>query len=186
MTPKKIWQGPRFFLSAKTTIQLEAAFTCDKDMEVYIDGKWEVTSNKIREASFFTLHPGARVLAVRCLNRHGEAGILGSLDNGLVTDSRWKCIGRNKHNRSRKGWTRVLFDDSNWPQAVAYFPNRKWTWWGKISNISDEATWIWTADRGKHQEAYCRRRLSDVSVKLEHTQKGLSKSIFTSVLKVAT
>lgn len=168
-----------FIFLAKTTRQLKAALTCDKDMVVYIDGRFAGVGNMTKKASFFKLYPGARVLAVRCLNLHGEAGILGSLDNGLVTDSHWKCIGRNRQHRLGKGWTRVLFDDSHWPQAVAYYPNREWTVWGKITDISDEASWIWTADRGKHDEAYCRRRLSDVSVKHEHAQKGfLTSSCF--------
>lgn len=110
-----------------------------------------------------------------CLNLHGEAGILGSLSNALVTDSRWKCTGRGKRYRIKgKYWTKALFDDSDWPQAVEYFPNRGWTYWGNMSAISDKAFWIWSADKGKHAEVYCRRRVSDFSVR--HRKRGLLKT----------
>ena len=143
-------------------------------MTVYIDGKYGGTNGGITKPVSFTLRRGTYVLAIRCKNLHGEAGIVGSLDNALLTDSRWKCIGRGRRDRLRgKFWTRALFDDSDWPQAVEYFPNREWTYWGKMSDISDKAFWIWTADKGKHEEVYCRRRVSDVSVR--HTKRGLLK-----------
>lgn len=164
-----------FSFSAKTTKKLKAALACDQNMTVYIDGKYAGTNGGTNKAAFFTLRPGTHVLAVKCLNTHGEAGILGSLDNALVTDSRWKCLGRGRKQRlGKKHWTGSLFDDTDWPQAVEYFPNRGWTVWGKMADISDKASWIWTADKGKHEEVYCRRRVSDVtSVKQGQTQKGL-------------
>ena len=141
-------------------------------MTVYIDGKYAGTNRGKIKPMRFTLHPGTRVLAVKCVNYVGEAGILGSLDNAIVTDSRWKCTGRTRRNRLKRHWMGVLYDDSLWAQAVEYFPNRGWTIWGNIGEISEEASWIWTADKGKHEETYCRRRVSDVSVKREHAHKG--------------
>ena len=144
-------------------------------MTVYTDGRYAGTNGGINQPVSFTLRPGTNVLAVRCLNLHGEAGILGSLSNALVTDSRWKCTGRGKRYRIRgKYWTKALFDDRDWPQAVEYFPNREWTFWGNMSAISDKAFWIWSADKGKHEEVYCRRRVSDFSVR--HRKRGLLKA----------
>ena len=141
-------------------------------MTVYTDGKYAGTNGGRNKPVAFRLSPGTHVLAVRCLNLRGEAGILGSLSNALVTDSRWKCTGRgNRYRIKGKYWTKALFDDSDWPQAVEYFPNRGWTYWGKMSDISDKAFWIWTVDKGKHEEVYCRRRVSDVSVR--HRKRGL-------------
>lgn len=68
-------------------------------MTVYTDGRYAGTNSGINQPVSFTLRPGTNVLAVRCLNLHGEAGILGSLSNALVTDSRWKCTGRGKRYR---------------------------------------------------------------------------------------
>jgi len=152
-------------------------------MTVYIDGKFAGTNKGINKVVSISLHPGTRVLSVKCLNLHGEAGILGSLDNDLVTDSRWRCTGRRRRHRLRKYWTNVFFDDSHWPQAVEYFPNCGWTIWGKMPNISSKASWIWTADKGKHEEVYCRRRVTNVSVKQGHAQKGWLKTVYKSLRK---
>ena len=162
------------FSAAETTRTLTASLACDQNMTVYIDGKFAGHNNGIiKKAILLTLPPGLRVLAVICLNLDGEAGILGSLDNALVTDTRWKCVGLGRRHRLKNRWRKVFFDDSDWPQAVEYFPNRGWTYWGKMADISDKAFWIWTADKGKHDKVYCRRRVSDASVKHEQTQKGL-------------
>ena len=71
-------------------------------MTVYTDGRYAGTNSGKNQPVSFTLRPGTNVLAVRCLNLHGEAGILGSLSNALVTDSRWKCTGRGKRYETQK------------------------------------------------------------------------------------
>ena len=148
-------------------------------MHVYIDGKLAGSNRGEFKAMQFTLHPGTHVLAVKCINREGEAGIMGSLDNALVTDSRWKCLGRERRHHLKGDWAKDFYDDSDWPHAVEYFPNRGWSIWGKIDDISDEASWIWTADKGKHEEAYCRRRVSDMSVKYTHAYKGWFRKVYS-------
>ena len=71
--------------------------------------------------------------------------MMGSVSNGLVTDTRWKCISLNEdetRNFGLKSWTKKDdVDDSHWPQAVGYFSNRD-SPWGKVSDISEDAFWI--------------------------------------------
>ena len=112
------------------------------------------------------------MIAVKCVHHRGEAGILGSFDNGLVTDTRWKCIGLEERHRWRKALIKANYDDNSWPQAVAYYPNREWTVLGGFSEISGNAYWIWSADKRTNGEVYCRRRVSDVSAVVQHSPKG--------------
>ena len=124
----------------------------------------------------YTLNPGTKVLAFKCRSYNKTKPLMmGSVSNGLVTDTRWKCISLNEdetRNFGLKSWTKKDdVDDSHWPQAVGYFSNRD-SPWGKVSDISEDAFWISTAAE-KHWWLFCRRRLSEMPLK-QRMQNGLS------------
>jgi len=102
---------------------------------------------------------------------------MGSGSNGLVTDTRWKCFSASEQEiLNGLSWATSLFDDTHWAQAVANFSNREESPLGKVPGISDEAFWISAADQD-HSRLYCRRRLSEVSIK-----RANSKDIFQATL----
>ena len=146
-------------------------FTCNGELSFYSkDSKGLVVANQSTNvATNVTLGPGTAVVALRCRNYHSKPWIIGSVNNGLVTDTRWKCFSLPKHliNKGRK-WAKADEDDSQWAGAVANYSNLE-----KIPNIRDEALWISTAVQG-HSRLFCRRRLSDFSPKRE---KSLLKGV---------
>ncbi|XP_078350853.1 uncharacterized protein LOC144635641 [Oculina patagonica] len=164
------------FSTAKTTKQLEAKFTCNGQLSFYVDVSNEllVSSHSSNIASNYTLKPGSEVVSVRCRNFLSKPWLIGSVSNGLVTDTRWKCFSLPK-NLTVTGltWAKPNTDDSQWAQAVANYSNPE-----KIPNIKDEALWISTAVQG-HSRLFCRRRLSDLSPKQANS---LSKGMFQATI----
>ena len=155
----------------KLTQPVQGTLTCESTLLLYVDGRFISITNDWRKPLTYTLPAGSSLVAVMCKAARagsGEVGILGSFHNGLVTDSQWKCVQNSKNER---GWNRLSFDDSNWPSAVEYFPNRDWTVWNKIKGISDQAFWIWTADKGRDSVVLCRRRLYSV-IPLPNPREG--------------
>ena len=124
-----------------------------------------VSNNSANISSNYTLNQGSQVLAVKCINNQSQPWIMGSVSNGLVTDTRWKCISPpDKEMVNSLTWATDMFDDSNWAQAVADFSNGAESPWGIVPDISDEALWISTANKN-NSRLFCRRRLSEVSLK---------------------
>ena len=155
-----------FYASAKITKQFQVQLTCDGELSFYDRhiGKLVVSNNAVKTSSNYILDPGTQILAVRCRNHLSKPWIMGSVSNGLVTDKRWKCLGLPREEMMTSDiWASPDFDDSHWPHAVANFSNRETSPWGKVPGIRDEAFWISTADGD--MRLFCRRRLSEVSVK---------------------
>ena len=123
-----------------------------------------ISNNPVNISSKYTLHPGTKVLAVRCRNYRSKPWLMGSVSNGLVTDTRWKCFSLQKEEvMTGRHWAKPGFDDNHWAQAFANISNREDSPWGKIPDISDEAFWISTANEDDSR-LFCRRRLSEVSL----------------------
>ena len=163
------------FHAAKTSHQLEAKFTCYGELSFFLHGKQVGTYNQTSIPLTHAVNPGTEVLAVRCINYREKPWILGSVSNGLVTDTRWKCFSLPKQ-EIFKGlyWTRSLFDDSQWAQAVANFSNQEDNPWGRVPVIKNEALWISTIAEN-YPRLFCRRRLSDLAPKREKSSsKGMS------------
>ncbi|KAJ7365435.1 hypothetical protein OS493_005542 [Desmophyllum pertusum] len=106
------------YSTAKTTKQLEAMFTCNGEFSFYYkaDKSKLLVSNDSTIANY-TLHPGTEVVSVRCRNFHSKPWIIGSVSNGLVTDTRWKCFSLPKHLKVNSlSWAKPETDDSQWPR----------------------------------------------------------------------
>jgi len=105
----------------------------------------------------YELAPGSHVIALKCKGNPPtwEGGILGSLENGLVTDTSWKCTPF-----ATLGWNMRTYRDDDWPMTTSYGPNSASTFpWGEITSIDSSAKWIWTKDNKNDTEVYCRRNL---------------------------
>ena len=110
---------------------------------------------------------------MRCRNGHSKPWLIGSVSNGLVTDTRWRCFSLNKTAPRQRQFRYNKADDSQWPQAFASFANREDSPWGKISGITEDASWISTVEED-HTRLFCRRRLTDLSPKWkEFASKGM-------------
>lgn len=138
------------------------------------------SSNPANISSKYTLNPGTQALAVRCTNLHSKPWIIGSVSNGLVTNTRWKCFSLPKEvtMKSPLSWAIPNFDDSHWAQAIANVSNREDSPWGKVPVISDRAFWISTADED-HSSLFCRRRFSEMSLDRTRSNGMSSNSTVT-------
>ena len=152
-----------FYISAGKQLNLR----CDGDLSFYDrrTGALIVSNNPANVSSNYSLDPGTQVVAVRCRNYRSKPWIMGSVSNGLVTDTRWKCLSLpSEEMMTSLIWASPDFDDSHWAQAVANVSNREESPWEKVPGISGDARWISTADEDK-SKLFCRRRLSEVSLK---------------------
>ena len=134
--------------------------TCDSYLELYVDGRLlggGETNVKSKGFLVYQTMPGSHVVALSCKASSSawEGGILGSFENGLVTDTSWKCI-----TTARYGWNMRTYRDDDWPMASSYGANNLSTLpWGGISSIDEKAVWIWSSDNKKDTEVYCRHSL---------------------------
>ena len=134
--------------------------TCDSFLTLFVDGNLvgEGDANAKNKGFLqYELAPGSQVVALKCKGnpQPWQGGILGSFENGLVTDTLWKCV-----TAASLGWNMRTYEDDNWPMATSVGPNDDKTFpWGKFSSIDSSASWIWTKDNVKDTEVYCRRHL---------------------------
>ena len=156
-----------FFLFPKgTSSAIKVNITCDSYLEFYVDGKHlGGGATNARKEGFlaFEITAGSQMIALSCKGSAGpwEGGILGSFDNGLVTDSTWKCI-----TSPGLGWNTRTYQDHDWPMALSYGPNNDSTLpWGEISSIDEKAVWIWSKDNKQDTKVYCRRNLVEPCTK---------------------
>ena len=159
-------------VAAEKTKQLQAYVTCNGKLTFY-DSQLNmlvVTNNLAGNFSNYTLNPGTEVLGMKCRTYKSKPWIMGSASNGLVTDTRWKCLSlkadesKDEAIKGRSWATERDFDDSHWTQAVANSSNQEGSPWEKVPDISEDAFWISTAYEDD-VKLYCRRRMSKVLVK---------------------
>ena len=82
--------------------------TCDNEMKVYFDGIEQEQNGAMADwtkTSQLTIPPGTQVLAIECKDIGAQEGILASTEDGLVTDSDWRCSDQRVD-----GWTQPDFD----------------------------------------------------------------------------
>ena len=156
--------------------------TCDDHMIVYVDGTAYQDDNMQHwnKASTVTLPIGSTVLAIECFNTGGPFGIIGSTNDGMLTDDSWKCSGE-----MQDGWMNPDFDDSSWETAQVIKGNDDGGDPGKIDEVSDDAQWIWST--GGETTSYCRKMLieKDTSVgKLEVTVVDIENKEEQSLMAV--
>lgn len=115
------------------------------------------TNVKSKGFLVYEIMAGSHVIALSCKGSppSWEGGILGSFENGLVTDTSWKCI-----TSARYGWNMRTYRDNDWPMATSYGPNNASAFpWGGIPSIDEKAVWIWSSDNKNDTEIYCRHNL---------------------------
>ena len=112
----------------------------------------------------FVIPGNTRVVSVVAkAQKPRRGGILGSLSNGLVTNSGWKCSDGPFPGCK---WMTQDFDDRMWPTAkeiVFHGPN----WPTSVPGIVQGAKWIWSATGSGHLPqpiAYCRLNMSWIIV----------------------
>lgn len=123
-------------------------------MELFADGiSLGKDNGQKNTATDFIIPANTKIIAVEAKNFHSPPGILGSLSNGLVTDSGWKCSSR-----VHPGWNHRDFDDRNWPAAVVVARHGDGPE-GYIAGIDPTAKWIWTKRQRHIENCYCRLNL---------------------------
>ncbi|KAK3707448.1 hypothetical protein QZH41_011913, partial [Actinostola sp. cb2023] len=146
--------------------EIIANLTCDQTLQVFVDGQpVGPESQSYVKVDQYSIPPDSRVLALKC---HSGAklslvtgGILGSLSNGMVTNSSWLCS-----NSAQQGWTAASFDDSLWTSAHEHATNSRDVMqafpWKFIQNVANGSKWIWTKDNMVNDSTvYCRLKLSN-------------------------
>ena len=135
---KSVWKGKWIWMEGKeneaSTVCFRKSFelqlltspiflyiTADNRYELYVNGKlvgrdnvWETVE---RYDVSRLLRKGRNLIAVKCVNEDGPAGLLVQVEAGrekkviLTSDESWK-VGEEK-----EGWERMEFNDSDWRQA---------------------------------------------------------------------
>lgn len=95
-----------------------------------------------------------RVIALECEDTGWDYGILASTDQGIITNDTWWCSSE-----LQDGWADVNFV-ANWNPAKEVALNGEEDFLLKISDIADEAMWIWTNDTSR--KVYCRNVLGNI------------------------
>ena len=136
---------------------MEARLRCDGvPFEIYIDGQ------PVSDGLIKNIPSDAQVIAVGCNNVAGNGGLIAAVDNGLTSDSTWRCsevAGRD--------YDLPDFDDSHWSRAfvIQQNPNESSegnTVWEHDPDFPDYASWISKdKDFGKIGPFYCRGRLRE-------------------------
>lgn len=100
-------------------------------------------------------------VAIKCHSDQIKGGLIASLSNGIVSDSKWKC-----QHVTEDGWFLEEFDDSMWPTAHEFTDDEvtKYDLANSITgvNYSSHAKWIWREDSHitvPTNHVYCRRRI---------------------------
>lgn len=122
-------------------------------MEMFADGNSLGKDNSCwRTATSFDVPRDTGVISVKGSDMGGLFGILGSANNGLITNGTWKCTSV-----LYPGWNSPDFDDTNWPflRVIASHIGEPW---GLINGIKNTAKWIWADDSDK-APVYCRLNL---------------------------
>ena len=139
---------------------------CDDGALVYVDGVLVGSTEEQDEVWRGEVSSDAQLIAVLCANTGGAGGLLVSMGDFLVSNTKWKC---SKNVEKDGGWYRVNFNDSAWNSAYKIGDNDGSLWktlpaW-KQTSFPASAQWIWTDDQWEKLPAesatdfiYCRRR----------------------------
>ena len=137
---------------------VNASFSCMREMSIYVDGKkmmGNVSCTQSRpQAVNFAIPRNTQVVAIKAENTAKERpSIIGSFNDGVVTDANWKCTS-NKYGK----WERSDFDDAPWSDAVEISGNSGdgGTGTDLIIGTLTQAKWIRTAGVKNRTMMYCR------------------------------
>ena len=143
-----------------------ANITCISTCVVLADGLLQKPDNSNWEIpTTFNIPSGTRVVAINAsTSRHHRAEILGSFNNGQVTDAKWKCQSRVPNK-----WTLPDFNDSSWPAAKELTTHN-------TKSIAATAKWITAL--GISKKVFCRVKLTgSKGKKIEYNQTSLPFSL---------
>ncbi|KAK6168236.1 hypothetical protein SNE40_022104 [Patella caerulea] len=110
--------------------------TCDDEMSFYADGVLYAQSDDWNALSAISIPCDTTVMAIKCQDKGGIAGIKAALDNGIKTNISWKCS-----NTFESGWNQIGFNDSAWSFAVI---QDEASWRSHAASLVGKADWIWT------------------------------------------
>lgn len=137
------------------TDSLRVTVQCSDVAEVYIDGRLVLSGGSLWTG---ITDDDAQVIAVDCSNRDGHGGITAFFDNGLTTDSTWRCSGEVDIDVD---WSSSSFDDSGWQPAhiIDYDELNPQL---SNNNFRSHAKWIWKDKNNNHRyHSYCRGKLRE-------------------------
>ncbi|XP_022779754.1 uncharacterized protein LOC111321200 isoform X1 [Stylophora pistillata] len=139
-------------------------FQCEGLMDLFADGLPIGRHNNAdpRSPTKFVISGNTRVLSVISRSQIRRGGILGSLSNGLITNSSWKCMDDPYPGCK---WMTPDFDDRMWPAAKEIVFHRPRP--TKVPGIAQGAKWIWIAKGPgpvqahppRHVTVYCRLKM---------------------------
>lgn len=130
--------------------------SCDNQCTVYVNGnpKGSLSDWSSPKSIGLNLSNGD-VVAIQGTDLGGLAGVLASLsynNSTILTNSSWKVTNQSQPDLD---WTTEGFDDSGWTAAESYGSNGVLPW-GTLGSISNQAQWIWSADRYNDDTVYFR------------------------------
>lgn len=139
---------------------LYLTLTAKEAVKLYIDGIPHDIPNERNMSATDTVVMSltSRILAFQSINlASGCPGIIASVTGDyFLSNSSWKCFEVS----GGENWTKIGFDDSQWPPATEHRPNIDEAG-GNCSNlpyvpsISENAFWVWMKDTVQ-DTIYCR------------------------------
>jgi hypothetical protein len=135
-----------------------AIVTCDNSYDLYFNGTYKGSGSDWTVAQNYSLpvQMGKNVLAIRCADAGGLAGLLAELQvNGqrLGSNVTWKVSLNAPAN-----WADPNFDDSTWGGASDYGGYGVWPWFTNVVGmpLDTPARWIWSSNNDLHDLVYVR------------------------------
>ncbi|HEX5734721.1 MAG TPA: galactose oxidase-like domain-containing protein [Blastocatellia bacterium] len=140
-----------------------AKVTCDNSYDLFFNGSFMGSGANWMQAQTFSLpmQVGKNVVAIRCSDAGGLAGLLAELNVGgqlIGSNASWKVSLTAPAN-----WTDVNFDDSSWANASDYGAYGVFPWGTNVSGMptNTPARWIWSSNNDAHNLIFVRVSFND-------------------------
>ena len=143
---------------------------CDEKAVVYVNGVLVGRTETRTEVWRGKVSNDTQLIAVRCENTGGPGGLLVSMGDFLVSNTKWKCSKKVDMDRD---WYKVNFNDSAWNNSYKIGNNDGSLWttvtsWKQV-RFPASAQWIWADEQWKElpvesetETIYCRRRTGKI------------------------
>ena len=151
-----------FASAATTTLNVR----CDDFAKVYVDGILVGGTKSLQKVWTGKISNDAHLIAVACENVGGPGGLLVSMEDFLVSNTKWKC---SRTAEKRRDWYKLDFNDSTWNSSYKIADNDGSIWqvepfWKQV-DFPVSAQWIWADEQWERLPAnslretiYCRRK----------------------------
>ena len=138
---------------------------CDDVAEVYLNGILVGNTRNMEDIWIERMSNDTHLIAVSCTNGYRSGGLLMSVENVLVSNTKWKC---SKNVENVADWYKAEFNDSAWGEAFKIADNDGSIWqkepsWKQV-DFPISAQWIWAdenwelPDGAAPETIYCRRK----------------------------